>query len=605
MFRYWNTALTIIIEWKFYSRYFTTEELAAILEQDDFWADFERADVFITPPEDGVESEEDSGDENDIGSIDNFSGRQLRAKATLKLSSKDDSVNIGEESDEENDIPLSDLRKKLLLKSLKRKWSKIDLQPNLRPFLSPKEKKAIPSDPVACFELFFDEEVFEFLQNMFIVYAKSKGDYSFNISIPELKCYIAILLLSGYLDIPRWRMLWECDTETYNITVANAMRRNRFEQIKKYTHCANNDNLASDDKFAKVRPLFNLLNTRFLEYAELAEHLSIDESMVPYFGRHSAKQFIRGKPIRYGYKMWCLCDHFGYLMQFEPYQGKQSNRQNMDLGVGGSVVMNLLSKLPRNVSFKIYGDRYFSSLKLVNRLQEIGYGYTGTIMANRIEKCPITSIKTMEKRDRGAYDFCTDTNTGITVTEWNDNRVVLTVSSCDSVEPIGQANRWVSSEKKKVPVSQPYVISAYNKYMGGVDRMDENIDRYRISIRSKKWWWAPFAFCIDTSIHNAWQLYRKNAEQATQMDFLQFRRTIVQVYLKKYGNPVIGGGRPKSSKELQSRVLAGIRYDRVDHWMVPADKQNRCAFCKKNSTKKCEKCEVNLHEGCFKIFHIN
>ena len=75
-------------------------------------------------------------------------------------------------------------------------------------------------------------------------------------------------------------MLWECDTETYNITVANAMRRNRFEQIKKYTHCADNNNLLPDDKFAKLRPLYNLLNTRFLKYAELAENISIDECMV-------------------------------------------------------------------------------------------------------------------------------------------------------------------------------------------------------------------------------------------------------------------------------------------------------------------------------------
>jgi len=291
-------------------------------------------------------------------------------------------------------------------------------------------------------------------------------------------------------------------------------------------------------------------------------------------------------------------------MQFEPYQGKQTNRQNMDLGVGGSVVMNLVSNLPRNVPFKIYGDRYFSSLKLVNRLQEKGYGYTGTIMANRLEKCPIISLKTMQKQERGSYDFFTDTNTGITVTAWNDNRVVLTVSSCNGVEPIGLANRWVSTQKKKMAVSQPHVISMYNKYMGGVDRMDENIDRYRISIRSKKWWWAPFAFCIDTSIHNAWQIYRKNADRTDQMDYLNFRRQVVQVYLKKFGNPIVGGGRPKSSKQIESRISNAIRYDRVDHWMVPALKQNRCALCKKNSTKMCEKCVVNLHEGCFKDFHI-
>ena len=46
----------------------------------------------------------------------------------------------------------------------------------------------------------------------------------------------------------------------------------------------------------------------------------IDESMIPYFGGHGTKQFIRGKPIRFGYKMWALTTPSGYLSQIEPYQ---------------------------------------------------------------------------------------------------------------------------------------------------------------------------------------------------------------------------------------------------------------------------------------------
>ena len=28
--------------------------------------------------------------------------------------------------------------------------------------------------------------------------------------------------------------------------------------------------------------------------------------MVPYFGRHGAKQYIHGKPIKFGYKLWVM-----------------------------------------------------------------------------------------------------------------------------------------------------------------------------------------------------------------------------------------------------------------------------------------------------------
>lgn len=139
--------------------------------------------------------------------------------------------------------------------------------------------------------------------------------------------------------------------------------------------------------------------------------------------------------------------------------------------------------------------------------------------------------------------------------------------------------------------------------MGGVDRMDENIDNYRVAIRSKKWWWPLFVFGIDIAVHNAWQIYR--TRYGDKYDLLAFRRRIVQVYFAKYGTPISTGGRPVSRKELGSRVVNEIRYDRLDHWIVNADKQNRCAFCKKNCTKACEKCQVNLHEACFKPFHIN
>ena len=76
--------------------------------------------------------------------------------------------------------------------------------------------------------------------------------------------------------------------------------------------------------------------------------------MIPYFGRHGSKQFLRGKPIRFGYKIWCLCDRLGYLIQ---------------LGVGASVVQDLVSELPPDVPFKIYGDRFFSSVKLAEILK--------------------------------------------------------------------------------------------------------------------------------------------------------------------------------------------------------------------------------------------
>jgi len=44
-----------------------------------------------------------------------------------------------------------------------------------------------------------------------------------------------------------------------------------------------------------------------------------------YYGHHSSKQFIHGKPIRFGFQIWCLNARLGYLIQFEPYQGASAS----------------------------------------------------------------------------------------------------------------------------------------------------------------------------------------------------------------------------------------------------------------------------------------
>ncbi|GFT70827.1 hypothetical protein NPIL_227581, partial [Nephila pilipes] len=51
------------------------------------------------------------------------------------------------------------------------------------------------------------------------------------------------------------------------------------------------------------------------------QQLPVDESMVPYFGHHGYKQFIKGKTVKFGYRVWCLSTKLGYLMPFELYRG--------------------------------------------------------------------------------------------------------------------------------------------------------------------------------------------------------------------------------------------------------------------------------------------
>ena len=59
-----------------------------------------------------------------------------------------------------------------------------------------------------------------------------------------------------------------------------------------------------------------------MEHFVPTQNTSHDEAMVEYFGKHSCKQAIRNKPIRFGYKLWCQNTSSGHLIPFDPYQGK-------------------------------------------------------------------------------------------------------------------------------------------------------------------------------------------------------------------------------------------------------------------------------------------
>jgi len=80
------------------------------------------------------------------------------------------------------------------------------------------------------------------------------------------------------------------------------MSSKKYQTIKRFVHLADNEQLQAGDKTGKIAPLITAVNENLVQFGIFQQNLSIDESMTPYFGRHSMKMFIRGKPIRFGFK---------------------------------------------------------------------------------------------------------------------------------------------------------------------------------------------------------------------------------------------------------------------------------------------------------------
>ena len=296
---------------------------------------------------------------------------------------------------------------------------------------------------------------------------------------------------------------------------------------------ADNSNLDKEDKFAKVRLLMNKLNEQCLANYFPEQSVSIDESMVQYFGRHGCKQYMRNKPGKFGSKFRVAATPLGYAIQFYPYAGKDENYDS-NLGLGGSVVATLAEKLPSQVgsNYHIIMDNFFTSPNLLRILKAKGIAATGTVRINRVENAPLRPIKEMEKLERGASDVVTGRNSNLTLVRWKDNKVVTVASTFVGKMPLRKAHRYVKAQNGRAEIDQPQSIFLYNKGMGGVDRLDQNISSYMIGHRSKKWWWPVFRFCLDLSVNNAYQLYRqqKRSEGECKFDLLGFQRSFVYTY---------------------------------------------------------------------------
>ncbi|KAF2900183.1 hypothetical protein ILUMI_06004 [Ignelater luminosus] len=423
-------------------------------------------DVYITPPTDaGNDADEDSGEE-DCQDPDCLNRNKLDAEAELYINDKP----VTEESNVEGNTPTT---------------SSIPSNPPKKSLLPPISLGAV-NHSLDFFELFMPTQLVLFLVKHTVQYAASKNR-QLTVSVEDMYAFLGILYVNGYNVLPRRRMYWEENDDVQNRFISISMRRKTFEDIFRNLHAADNTVLDPTDRMAKVRPLIVALNRLFMDYAPIEQSMSIDESMIPYFGRHGCKQFIHGKPIRFGFKSWVMATRLGYCLQFNLYQGRRGN-DKQDCGLGKSVVYNFADVLQtyfENLKFLLFLNNFFTSVKLLTTLGERRIGGTGTVRVIRTGNCNLPNDQYFKKTERGSYNHKIDEANNRLALRWKHNSIVTLLPNQYGIKPLQSAARYSAKENKKVYIPQPNVVSMYNKYMGGVDQFDNNIATYRISMQGK------------------------------------------------------------------------------------------------------------------------
>ena len=216
-----------------------------------------------------------------------------------------------------------------LSKEIKYRWKKIDpisevssaiLNNNIEfeygQILLPLEKTATP------FEIFkkvskFDQFLIDIVIPETILYSQQQG-HVFEIELDEMKAFFGMTVVMGYHVLPSLRLnlfrstghlnYWSSEPDLGVPFIANIMTRKRFEEIRSLLNFNDNNLLLPathflHDRAFKIRPILEHFNSAFITAMAPTKCQSIDEHMIKFKGHNILRQYVKGKPIKWGYKM--------------------------------------------------------------------------------------------------------------------------------------------------------------------------------------------------------------------------------------------------------------------------------------------------------------
>lgn len=377
------------------------------------------------------------------------------------------------------------------------------------------------------------------------------------------------------------------------------MPRDRFAIILSHLHCNDNFQKPRDckDKLYKIRLMIDALNKKFQEVYNGTRELSVDESMIKFKGRSVLKQYLPMKPIKRGYKLWCLADQRGYIKKFQIYQGKDEelNSKFTGYGLGEKVVLELTEQ-DWGKGKIVYFDNFFSSVALLEKLKTENTYACGTIRSNRKGLAGNMIADSQMKRGDSDHRF----SNLIGCWKWKDNKVVHLVSNFHGNESATVLRKEKNGSKSAITC--PVAIKDYNSYMGGVD----TADRLRA------------LYCMDIAFVNSYVIHGLIMKQTTVKDF---RRSVTQGLMtmkdvsqkRKTSTDNTAKAGPSKRRKSEYSTIKDVRLgNRGIHWPTFVENRGRCEVCslKKIQSKphsKCSHCNVflcvNEKKNCFAEYH--
>ncbi|UYV70807.1 TMTC3, partial [Cordylochernes scorpioides] len=374
------------------------------------------------------------------------------------------------------------------------------------------------SSPFDAFSLFFTENIFKSIKEETNRYARSiidreskKGPLKPHgmlakwkaVSVAQIKLFFCVIIHMSLVKKPGMKDYWSTHGFLKNAFCQSInMPRTLFMRILSMLHLNDNSKYIEygkpgHDRLFKIRPVLESLIYSFGNAYTPQQNLTIDEAMCPFRGCVGFRVYIKGKPHKYGIKIFQICEAVsGYAYNLDIYTGKDPEQPEHNS------IPNLVDRLAKRFygqGYHIYFDRWFSSPELFDKLWEKKTLAVGTVMPSR-KTMPKTEFS--QKLKRG--EIIKMRRKHLLAIKWKDVRDVFMLSTVHEGKMMPVKPKTPTREE----LFKPDAVIDYNKGKVGVDRSDQMMAYYSFSRKTLKWWKKIFfhlfslCFVIGNIIYN-------------------------------------------------------------------------------------------------------
>lgn len=382
-----------------------------------------------------------------------------------------------------------------------------------------------------------------------------------DLTVPELKVFLALLFHTGHVKLSRLEDYWRTD-DMYNLGFFRKyMSRDRFMIIFRCLHFNSEQAQQGNSRLSKVDAIIDYFNDKMKMVYYPTRELTIDEAMVLWWGRLVFRQYIKNKRHKYGIKFYCLNEPQGITVKMKIYAGQGDSTSGK--GHASKVVMEMLNPF-LGKGHSVFMDNFYNGFPLAAKLLSLKTYMTGTLRNDR--KYLPKEVTTAKLRKGETVSRYAD---GVVVAKWKDKRNVLYMST-EFENEMG-----VSRNKRGVLREKPVPIIKYNANMKGVDRSDQMLSYYPCNRKTLRWYKKVFVHVLQVIMVNAWSMY-KLAYPDQSVTLYDFRHIVVRAYLPAS----IESPASVSTRKRPNHVLSKVLQDQGGK-----RRKKRCRQCSKEGKR--------------------